>query len=193
MRRYGGVGALVAAMSLFACGDDVLGPDVAQSEGFVFDDPAAGGASYSGTAAGNFQVSISADGQTWIDLGSLNGITVSLQVSPDERTVHGVQSIPEGTFNRVRLVLQDVEVTVAAGSTVGGVTFPQEMKTDLASGAPLSIERGVPDFTVREGERAEVRFDLNSEGWLTADAVQGGLVSPADVRAAVTASVTVRE
>ena len=193
MSKYRGMGALIAVVSVLACGDDALGPDVAQSEAFVFDDPAVGGASYSGTAAGNFQASLSADGQTWIDLGSLNGITVSLQVSPDEATVHGAQAIPEGTFTRVRLVLQDVEVTVSAGSTVGGVMFPQEMKADLASGVPLSIERVVPEFSVMDGERAEIRFDLNSESWLTANAVQNGLVPTADVEAAATASVIVSD
>ena len=184
------MGALIAGVSVIACGDDALGPDLAQSEAFVFDDPVATGASYSGTAAGDFQASLSADGVTWIDLGSLNGITVSLANSA-EATVHGAQAVPTGTFRWVRLILRDVEITVAAGSTIGGVTFPQEMKADLAVGTPLSIQRLVSEFTVTEGEGSTIRFDLNSDSWLTAEAVQNGLVPLAEVEAAVTASVTV--
>ena len=190
MKKSHWIAAVTAVVAAAGCGSDALGPDTAQGEGFVSDAPAAA-ATYSGTAAGDFQVSFSSDGQTWIDLGSLNGITVTLQDAATGQTVHGQQVVPEGTFNRVRLIVQDIEFTVAAGGTVGGVAIGEETKADLASGAPLSIERAVQEFTLSEGQRVEIRFDLNSEVWLTAADLQAGVLPTAAAEAGVTVSVQV--
>lgn len=203
-------GGLLAALALGSAGcqgTTVPGGD-GQAEAFVGDDPLTGGAAtvsprsgdgggsvlslggglatFTGTVAGDFQVLLSPGGQDLIPLGSLNGITVELQTPGAGTTVHGAQSVPAGSYVRVRLRIQDAEVTVAAGSTVGGIILDADAKLDLATDAPLVIERDV-SFGVSSTVKGEVVFDLNAEAWITEAAVQAGAVSSAAVAQSVTA------
>lgn len=202
--------AVASAGVIAACGDD-LGPEEGRMEAFVRDDPgtlmptlmpAVGTPSppaetpaaiaavqgFGGTAAGDFQAAISADGQTWVELGSPNGITVPLQTG-ERVTVHGAQDVPAGTYSRVRLVLQDVEITVEAGSDLDGLVLEEDAKLDLAVDAPLVVERDIGSFTVPSGGRAELLFELNAELWLDRGAVEAGAVSPGAVEPHVTAAI----
>src|SRR5688572_29426218 len=73
-----------------------------------------------GTLSGNFDASIW-DGSRWVSLGSPNGITVPLQIYSaiaTPVTVHGEQSAPAGSYDRVKLVLQGVTATIASGSSL---------------------------------------------------------------------------
>lgn len=200
MRRALGAAVVVAvAAGAAACGDDVpLGLEEGGVEAFVGDEPEGSAAlapashalvsSVSGTAAGDFQASISADGETWVDLGSPNGITVQLQTTGERTTVHGRQTVPAGAYSRVRLVLSDVQVTVAAGSEIGGVVLDADATVQVAADEPWTIELQVPPFTVSAEADVEVAFDLNSHAWLTSEAVQTGVASETEVRTAVSAS-----
>ena len=98
--------ALVAA----GCGDDALDPNVTGLvNAFVHDTPA-GAAAFTGTVAGDQHVSIRSTGDTWVDVGMPNGITVALQ-STTPTTVHGSTSVPAGSYDRVRLTLSAVMVS----------------------------------------------------------------------------------
>lgn len=194
---------------LAGCGDDSTGPETGRAEAFVGDDPGSAatmallagepadgssGASltFTGTAAGDFQASVSADGNTWIDLGSPNGITVQLQSSGKGTTVHGAQTVPAATYARARLILRDVEITVNAGSQVDGVTLETDAKLDLALDEELVLEREVGPVTATVDSGIEVLFDLNAEAWLTAEAVTTGTLSESQVAASVTAAAASR-
>lgn len=180
-----------ALLSAVACGDDgVLDPsDDGRVEAEIHDSPDGAGR-YSGTAAGDYSVSIRTTSGTWVDLGSPNGITVALQ-SATSTTVHGEQSAPEGRYDRVRLTLSNVTISVAAGGEVGGTVLINDRSTVLAGDGPLVLEVAVPTFEVDESEDAPmITFDLNSETWLTGQAFNLGVVAGSTVQGKVTAVVT---
>ncbi len=182
--------AVLAIIPLMAaCGDDPAGPVEGQMNGAVVDRPAAG-LSYTGNIAGNFQFSVSTDGQTWVDVGTLNGITLPLQ-DATETSMHGAQDAPTGSFRHVRMRVRAAEVTVHAGSEIGGTTFPSEMKVDVAQAEDLVVEREITSPPVESDEAVLVTFDLNSDTWLTADAVNAGQAGNAAIEAAVTVSTEV--
>jgi hypothetical protein len=106
----------VIVVASTACDDSPTGPTAQpRVDARVRDTP---GSSVTGTLAGNFSASIW-DGSRWVSLGSPNGITVTLQASGATTTVHGEQSAPAGSYDRVRLVLQSVTANIARGSPIG--------------------------------------------------------------------------
>jgi hypothetical protein len=185
--------SMLAALTLLpllaACGDDPAGPVEGQMNGAVVDRPATA-SDYTGNVAGNFQFSVSTDGQTWIDVGSLNGITLLLQDST-ATSMHGAQDAPTGAFRHVRMRVQAAEVTVDAGSEIGGTNFPSDMKVDVAQTEDLIVERQVTSPAVGSDEAVLVTFDLNTETWLTVDVVNAGEAANSAIEPAVTVSTAV--
>ncbi len=169
---------LIATLVLSGCSES-LGPDAGSAEAFVHDDPPPG-STFAGTAAGDFYASISTDGETWLDLGSPNGITVELQ-SASATTVHGAQSVPHSTYRWVRLSFRDVQIKVAAGSTIGGTTFDGEQTVELAANEEISAPIQVGAFEIDDASGAVISFDLNSDEWLTLDRVLAGAIAGAVV------------
>ncbi len=178
---------LIAALLLPGCASDALGPDAGAADAVVHDDPPAG-STYAGTAAGDYYASISTDNQTWLDLGSPNGITIQLQ-SADASTVHGTQSVPDGTYRWVRLSFRDVQIKVAAGSTIGGTTFDEEQTVELAANEEIAVPIEVGPFEINDASGAVISFDLNSEDWLTLDRVLSGAIAGAEVVDHITATI----
>ncbi|HLE56981.1 MAG TPA: hypothetical protein VJB15_07860, partial [Rhodothermia bacterium] len=180
MRYFTPAGYVVTLSTLLigACGEDPLNPDVTGIvNAVVHDDPQDGhgkrASSFSGTAAGNMFVSLRSTGGTWINVGSPNGITVNLQ-SQAATTVHGPTSVPAGEYDRVRLTLSNVEVTVKGGGAIGRISLQSDVKATLAADSPFSVERSVSDFPVDEAGTTLVRFDLNAEIWLDEEALFNG-------------------
>ena len=146
-----------------------------------------------GTLAGNFTASIW-DGSRWVSLGSPNGITVGLQIpvyTGTPTTVHGEQSAPEGSYDRVRLVLQGVTATIARGSGFGGITLSSDATIRLGgSDHYVELQESVVPFSLAgdPSVRRVILFELNSQQWLTSSAAQFGQVEDAALQAAVSAS-----
>lgn len=148
-----------------------------------------GASDFSGTAAGDFSVSIRSTSGTWVDLGSPNGITVQLQ-SALATTVHGEQDVPAGRYDRVRLTLSDVTVSVDAGGEVGGTVLVTDRSTVVGGETPLIIELTVPEFDAGEADgTVELSFDLNVEEWLNGQAFNVGLVPNSSVEGRVSVVV----
>ena len=207
--RVNAVTCLTAVLLVIGCGDDdPAGPggdddQTGRIEAVVTDDPQSsspavvggdlaasrvGLRTLSGTVEGDFRVSISADGQSWVDLGSLNGITATLQ-SSGQSTVHGEQSVAAGTYTRVRLIIDGADAELAAGSQIGGLTLTLDTSVSIGNGGQVVVVRTVPEFTVRAEATTRIAFDLNSEMWLTESAVTLGTAAAADVESQVTAAV----
>lgn len=183
------VGSILA---LGACDDDPTEPveGEASTEAMVVDEPAPN-STYSGDMTGNFQFSVSNDGQTWIDVGSPNGITLLLQ--NDARvSVHGSQEAPGGTFTHVRLLIRTAEVTIAAGSEIDGTVLTADATVNVAQSEDVIIESQISPPQVEANEVIVVTFDLNSEAWLTAAALAAGEASNAAVASAVQVTTEVR-
>ena len=105
-------------------------------------------------------------------------------------SVHGTQSAPSGSYDRVRLTMDDIDVKVDVGSQIGQTTLESDASAIVASDDDLVIEVTVPVFTVSEAGTVTVAFELNSEQWLTIASLDAGVVTDAAVSAAVTAAVT---
>lgn len=154
----------------------------------VRDDPGASAPAFSGTLATNANVSVSVDGQSWVDLGSPNGITIQLQSRNDSTNVHGEVDIPAGTYRHVRLTLRESQVTVKEGSSVGGTTLSADVNLTIGgAGAEVEIRKEVPSFTA--SDLTVISFDLNSRTWLTTQTLQSGVVAAAQVQQATTVMV----
>jgi hypothetical protein len=133
---------LSAAGLLTACGD-ATGPETTGSvQAYVADESPSGGSpvsgqeaetapsrtshgsgSYSGTLEADAQVSISAGGDIWVDLGSPSSASLDLQASTGGVDVHGQVEVPVGVYTRVRLSLSGAQARLDAGGTIGGITL----------------------------------------------------------------------
>lgn len=207
-RTMAGVGVTILTLAMgvgwTACDDDPAAPggdDTGTVEAVVTDDPqsaspsaatlvrrsTAPAAVFTGTASGDFRVDISTDGSTWVQLGSLNGISLELQSAIDETSVHGEQTVAAGTYTRVRLVLENAAADLSAGSVIGGITLGADASVSVAGGGQVVIERAV-QFQVTASSRTRVVFDLNSEAWITESAVTAGTAAQSEVEASVAAA-----
>lgn len=193
MRRFHRIGILAGILISAGCSDDPTGSGMGLAEGLVADSPS-GTPTYTGSLAGNVNVSLSSDGVQWVDLGSPNGITIPLQVASGATTVHGEEEAPAGSYTQVRLIFQGVSARILAGSVVGGTTLTSEASLALG-GSDQRIEMvvTVPAFTVEADDdvRRTIVFDLHSQLWLTAAALQAGSVQDAAVQSAVTVTTRV--
>jgi len=143
-----------------------------------------------GTLSGNFDASIW-DGSRWVSLGSPNGITVPLQIYSaiaTPVTVHGEQSAPAGSYDRVKLVLQGVTATIERGSSFGGTTFSSDTTFRLGgSDQHVELPVTVSRFSLEESPSVKrvIVFELSSERWLTSSVAQSGQVEDAALQAAI--------
>jgi hypothetical protein len=178
----------IAAAQL-ACSDPTSS-GTGRAEALIQDTPTGTG-TISGSLAGNVFASISANGNTWVNLGSPNGITVPLQLTGTTSTVHGEADAAAGTYSRVRLTFDGVVARLQAGSVVGGVTLTSDANITLG-GADQRVELTVtvPSFAVDADPSVQrtVLFELRSHLWLTAAALQAGTVEDAALQAAVQAT-----
>ncbi len=174
------------AMVLAGCGDG-LDPELGLVNAFVHDTPGGSGA-FMGTASGDFHVSIRLSGGPWVEVGSPNGITVALQ-SATPTTVHGSTSVPDGTYDRVRLTLSRVTFRVDAGGTIESTTLGANASAMAASGLPLPLEIS-RTFTVSgNAETAIVSFDLNVEDWIDIQSLTDGVITDGRLEEQLTVSV----
>lgn len=205
--RYTTVLAAVAVMGLAtACTDnDPIEGEMASATAAITDDASSSltsddgsanqsAGTYAGTFTGDAQVSIGAEGEAWVDLGSPTPTTVELQSTGDETTVHAGTMIPAGLYTRVRLTLTGAEATVGAGAVFGGVTVTSDSRIEVGgSDNQVVIEKAVQPFTVTAGAHARVLFDLNSEGWIHRQSVEDESAEDEEVRESTTATRSVDE
>jgi hypothetical protein len=181
---------LVPALLILAgCGEST-NSGVGLVEGFLADPQRA---SFAGDLNGGVQVSISEDGSTWLDLGSLNGITAPLQTSGVRTTVHGEQNAPVGTYSWVRLTMSGVRARLNGGSSVGNTFLSGNTEIPLGGSDDLVEVTLQIRFEVVAGEsqRRFITFTMNSSSWMTEAALQASMVDDVPIEAAVTAAVTV--
>jgi hypothetical protein len=201
-RSRGAVAILFATVLLGGCGEDTTGPALTGSaQAYVADEPSSGTAtagdpqavssgpsqsghgssSYSGTLDADAQVSISASGDVWIDLGPPSAMSLALQASNDGMDVHGQVEVPVGVYPRVRLVLTGAEARLNAGGTIGGITLSATTTLSVGADGTVLIEKQVPPFEVRADTHTSVHWDLNSHFWIHEENVQDEEVEEQEV------------
>lgn len=205
--RYATVLAAVALTGLAtACTDnDPIEGGMASATAVITDDASSSlrsdaglanqsAGTYAGTFTGDAQVSIGAEGEAWVDLGSPTPATVELQSTRDETTVHAGAMIPAGLYTRVRLILTGAEATVGAGAVLEGVTVTSDSRIAVGgSDNQVVIEKAVQPFTVNARAHARILFDLNSEGWIHRQSVEEESAEDEEVRESATATRSVDE
>lgn len=169
---------LAVAITGAGCIDEsVGGPSSFGRLAAIVTDSAAG-ATFTGSVAGNMLVSISADAATWIDLGASNAVSMDLQSNADTISVHGVVSVPVGSYSYVRLTLRDMAAVIDSGAAFEDTTL-FEAKTMALGGedsqAGIILPVGFSIFS--DATRlTTVEFRLNSDLWVTGATVFGGVV-----------------
>ncbi len=207
-RRVAAACCIALALALAGCDDDGTAPGGQQgfASAIVTDDPTATSPSasgplfagsaaseaalYSGSITADLAVAISADGTTWIELGPPAALSLTAQAA-GTTAIHSDAAVPAGSFNRIRLRLQNASVEVLAGSTIGGITIVTDVSVSVNGGDDVEIIMTVPAFEVAADAsvRTEVFLDLNSELWITEEAVQTGTASEGDLEAAIEGDV----
>lgn len=108
-----------------------------------------------------------------------------------EAVVQDAPSVPSSSYSRVRLVFQGVTARIARGSVVGGTTLTSDT-TVVLGGSDARAEMSIPvsPFSVEADARVRrvIVFDLRSQQWLTAAALQSGRVEDGALQTAVTAT-----
>ena len=185
-QRYTHTFLLLGTAAVVACGDSSGPGTLGRAQGVVADPVTA---EFTGTVSGNIQVSISSDGSTWVDLGSLNGITIVLQSNADTTNVHGEVSVPVGSYSQVRLTFSNVSADLDAGSVIGTTTLANSETVDLGGSDQQAEVVTSLNFSVTEDAtvRASLQFRLNSGQWLTEAALAAGFVED-DALASITVS-----
>lgn len=149
---------------------------------------------YSGRLSSSAKVEISADGVTWVELGSPAAVLVTLQSHVEETTVHTRASVPVGTYSRVRLTLSGAEAEIEAGAVVGGVTLTSAVAIRVGgSDGEVVIEKEVEPFTVKADTHVRVLFDLNTEEWVTSENADEQMAQDDEVRGSARAGRSVEE
>jgi hypothetical protein len=180
---------LLPLVILAGCGDG--GGGLGQAAAFLTDPPTA---AFSGELDGDVQVSISEDGTSWVDFGAASAITVALQTANVRAVVGGQEvAVPAGSYSWARLTLSGAEALLTAPATVedtlllGNVTLPIG-----GSDGQVVVAIQVPAFevTASESVRRSVTFALNSEAWITKEALRASSVEDSALEGAVTVAVS---
>lgn len=193
-----------------ACSDST-GLDSGNVTAALHDDPGSGSAalqtsfskaraaatssgSYSGELEADVTVQVSADGSAWTDVH--NQVTTTDQVdlqTSSETTLTSDASVAPGTYSHVRIVLESPSAHLNSGSTIGGsagdLTLDADMTLTLGANGEVMIEKEVADFEISDDSDITVTADLNSEAWITLDAVEAGAVASSEIQSAVAVSV----
>ena len=147
---------------------------------------------FSGQFSASGLVEVSVDGESWVELGSPSSFLVELQRDGEESLVQADVQIPVGTYTRVRLTLTSGRVELDEDVTLGGSSFAGGIAIAVGGeDGTVVIEKQVQPFTVGVDNHARLRFDLNSELWVTEISASSRAVSDHEVRRAAVASRSV--
>lgn len=194
-------GAIALLLAIAACGDDDeptgVSGEATVASAVVTDNPSStsssgtggsGSSTYSGTFTGTVETQISVDGQSWVSLGQPRAVSFSLQSTNSSAQLAANVTIPAGTYAYVRLVFNS-GVQAQVSGTVGGTTASG---TTIAFGSgQVVIQKQIQPVTVTAGTTIRVVWDLNSELWLTASALQSRTAAAAAIQAAAYAAIIV--
>lgn len=192
--------AVLLAPVVVACGgDDVTRPrGGAGTTSVVLVDPpspasarehvhALRSTAFEGTLTGEAEAYLSVDGETWVDIGSVEQVRLRLQSGDSARVTEA--SVPADTYSHVRIVLRDAVATVQAGAELGGIFVETDLSLQLGGDGEVVVEKQLAPFEVGAGGETRLIVDLNSNAWVTQESAERGSVSEADVAASIRVQV----
>lgn len=195
--------AVFAALAVFtvtACDDDsptTPGDDQGTMEAVVRDGSTAQAFGMGNTAAqtsgeveGEFeaqvQVQVQVDG-TWQDVSGMSNLHAHTELQGGQSTM-GSANVEARTYDRVRVIVSNASADVEAGSNLGVGPIEVDVSVVIAGGSNVVVEYTQP-ITVQAGATTQLVLDVNSQGWLTSDAVEAGAATEAAFRSAATVLV----
>lgn len=209
LQRHGyGILAMAVAVlaTTAACDDEATGPDgEAQMTVVATDDPGSqtasaatlvlagflpqdGQASYSGEMTAEAQVQVSADGETYVDVGPPQQVSLELQSTDGQASIHTDAGVDADSYSSVRLVLGNAEASIDAGSEIGTMVLDAALTLDIGSGSDVVIEKQAT-VEVESGSETTLVFDMNSEAWITEENAQAQAVAASEIESATTVTV----
>jgi hypothetical protein len=146
------------------------------------------GSAFSGSMTPVATASIYNTTGTWAAVGSTSAGTLQMQ-GTGELVVDSDATVDAGTYQAVRLTLDNAALTVDAGSTIGGIVLEVDVALDVGGGdQSVQIEKQVSfDVEASADARSAVFFDLNAESWVNESTVDAETVTDAEIESAVTA------
>jgi hypothetical protein len=191
--------ALTALLPLAACGDDdPTGPGTEQGtmEAVVRDGGAAQAAAgvpssqqtneVSGQFEGQMRIEVRVDG-AWQTVSGLSNVTIDAELRGGDSAA-GSATVQARTYERARIIVSNASADVDAGSTIGVGPIEVDVTVTIAGGGDVVIEYNQP-VTVQAQGTTRLVLDLNSEAWLTSNAVQAGAVTSAAFQSAASVIV----
>lgn len=202
--------AMALSFALVACSDDDPSGPNGSEDGYasatVIDDPGSEQGTgdvtsrdgsprfqvvegtFSGSMTTDATVEIQNSTGTWVEVGSTSAGTLQMQ-GTGELVVDSDATVDAGTYQAVRLTLDNAALTVDAGSTIGGITLDVDVLLDVGGGdQSVQIEKQVSfDVEASADARSAVFFDLNAESWVNESTVDAETVSDAEIASEVTA------
>lgn len=143
-----------------------------------------------GRFRGNFIVALySEEGGFWVDIGRRAEMEMNLRDPRPAALVESVGDVPPGTYNRIRVLVCHSSAEVEPGSRIGDRTVEARSSVHLTETGDVIVEREVEPFEVGPRSPIEVGIDLNSERWLTEEAVASDTASIPAFEREVTVSV----
>lgn len=189
----------LAVLSLTACDDDsptdpgaeggtmeAVVRDGASGQSIALSEIGAQTENVSGQFEGQAAVQVQVDG-TWRDVEGMTSLNADTELRSGESTM-GSTTVEARTYDRVRIVVTNANADVDAGSDIGAGPIQVDVSLAIAGGGEVIVEYNQP-VTVQANATTRLVLDINSEAWLTSDAVQAGAVTRAAFEGAATVLV----
>jgi hypothetical protein len=136
----------------------------------------------------DLRVQVEVDG-SWMDVGQMTDVTAMAELQTGEdRNVASAQ-IAARSYDRARVVINNAETHVLAGSVIGTGLIDALVTISLGGGGEMVVESTQP-VTIQTDGSTELVLELNSRSWLTEDAADIGAVTRGEFESS--ASLTVR-
>lgn len=189
----------LAVLSLTACDDDsptdpgteggtmeAVVRDGESGQSIALSEIGAQTENVSGQFEGQATVQVEVDG-TWQDVEGMTSLNADADLRSGESTM-GSTTVEARTYDRVRIVVTDANADVDAGSDIGAGPIEVDVSLAIAGGGEVIVEYNQP-VTVQADATTRLVLDINSQAWLTSDAVQAGAVTRAAFEGAATVLV----
>lgn len=189
----------LAVLSLTACDDDsptdpgteggtmeAVVRDGESGQSIALSEIGAQTENVSGQFEGQVTVQVEVDG-TWQDVEGMTSLNANAELRSGESTM-GSTTVEARTYDRVRIVVTDANADVDAGSDIGAGPIEVDVSLAIAGGGEVIVEYNQP-VTVQADATTRLVLDINSQSWLTSDAVQAGAVTRAAFEGAATVLV----
>lgn len=174
-----------ATMQVAARGDDAPASSSTGSTAPAFSQALSGA---EGTVDFRARVYAQSSTGSWVELTRRAAERLVVDASGrGEAKVVTTAGVAAGSYNRVRVVFEEVKADVSGGIRIGAGLLTGVVTVDLRSDSQVVVERSV-NVDLSGGGSAQLLINLNADAWLSQASAQSHTVSEAAFESAVTVS-----